>query len=517
MSHLRVAPASKRELAGGEIAEGEPQPAFESSSEDRSEPSRNSSPRKGFVIGVRARVLISFLVLLVLSTGASLLVLRSVLLSRIGSEVQKTLTEQVDALRTIASSATDPSTGKTLNDLATVYDSFLAGERPLEDGVLFTFIDRRLYRAEPQEAAPVGMLEALAPRAGRGMPISGEVDTRAGPARYIAVPVSSGGETGTLIAAKQLQPERDQVESAIRIALGVSIVVMLLASLFIWLATSRAMAPLHRLAAASRKITETDLSGRVSVRGSDELADLGRTFNRMLDRLESAFADQKEFLADVGHELRTPITVIRGNLETLGDEPSDREEATAVIQDELVRMSRLVDDLLMLARSGRPDFLRAEPLDLDLLTQELYGKAKLLGERRWALDEIGVGIIHGDSHRITSAVMNLAQNAVKHTTPGEAISIGSSIDDYEARIWVRDEGPGMNPAERERIFERFAHAEDAPGGGAGLGLAIVSAIAESHGGGVELESRPGLGARFTLVLPLDARPSEAPEDRWPGS
>ena len=113
--------------------------------------------------------------------------------------------------------------------------------------------------------------------------------------------------------------------------------------------------------------------------------------------------------------------------------------------------------------------------------------------------------------------MNLAQNAVKHTTPGETISIGSSLVGDEARIWVRDEGPGINPQEQERIFERFAHAEEAPGGGAGLGLAIVSAIAEAHGGHIELESKPGLGARFTLVLPVEEEGSDAFEARWRAS
>jgi two-component system OmpR family sensor kinase len=482
---------------------------------DPAMPAGEPEPRRTLVVGVRARVLISFLVLLVVSTAASLLVLRSVLLSRIGDEVQSTLTEQADTLRQVAGAA--EKQGEKGRDLQTIFNTFLSGERPLEDGVLLTYIDGKIYRAEPEEAAPAGLADQLTSLSDTTTPRSGEVQTRAGPARYIAIPISSGNSPGVLIAAKQLAPERDQVESAIRIALGVGIVVMLLASLFIWLAASRAMAPLHTLAEATQKITETDLADRVPVRGTDELADLGRTFNGMLDRLETAFADQKEFLADVGHELRTPITVIRGHLETLGDDPAEREEATNVIQDELGRMSRLVDDLLMLARSGRPDFLRPEPLDLDLLTHDLFGKAKTLGERHWRLDQIGIGIIHADSHRLASAVMNLAQNAVKHTTPGEEISIGSSLDSGEARIWVRDDGPGINPVEAERIFERFAHAEDAPGGGAGLGLAIVSAIAEAHGGRVELESRPGLGARFTLVLPTHDADFDWNDEAWPGS
>jgi signal transduction histidine kinase len=239
------------------------------------------------------------------------------------------------------------------------------------------------------------------------------------------------------------------------------------------------------------------------VRGNDEIAQLGRTLNAMLDRLEAAFADQREFLADVSHELRTPITVIRGHIETLGDDPRERREAVMVIQDELDRMTRFVDDLLLLVRASRPDFLRPEPLDLDLLTHEVFAKARLLGERSWVLEGTGVGLVSGDAQRITQAVTNLASNAVNHTGAGEPIWIGSSLSAQEARLWVRDEGPGIPEDEQRLIFERFARSQSVRGtGGAGLGLAIVKAIAEAHGGRVELDSSLGAGAKFTVVIPV---------------
>jgi signal transduction histidine kinase len=240
------------------------------------------------------------------------------------------------------------------------------------------------------------------------------------------------------------------------------------------------------------------------VRGSDEIAELGRTFNGMLDRLEIAFAGQKEFLTDVSHELRTPITVIRGNLETLGDSPAEREEAIAVIQDELDRMSRYVDDLLLLTKAPRPDFLRLGPIDIDLFTHDLFAKARSLGDRDWRLDGTGVGIVIADQHRLTQAVMNLADNAVRHTRDGDSIWLGSSLVGDTARLWVRDEGPGVHAADADRIFDRFARGHDSrreQGDGAGLGLSIVRAIAEAHGGRVELDSRPGMGSTFTIVLP----------------
>jgi signal transduction histidine kinase len=332
------------------------------------------------------------------------------------------------------------------------------------------------------------------------------------------VPVTGDGESGVLIAAESLADERDQVESAVTLAVAVSVVVTLLASLFIWLAAGRAVQPLRALARTTRTITDTDLSDRVSVRGGDEIAELGRTFNGMLDRLESAFEDQKEFLADVGHELRTPITVIRGHLETLGDDPAERAEATSVIHDELERMSRLVDDLLLLARSDRGDFLRPEPLDLDLLTHEIFAKAQTLGVRRWKIDRADVALFVGDPHRLTSAVMNLAQNAVKHTRGDQVIAIGSVHRNGVIRIWVRDEGEGIDQHEQERIFERFARGAQAPshGHGAGLGLAIVKAIAEAHGGWVEVESTPGAGSTFSVIIPAEHDPPHE-EESWHAS
>ena len=257
--------------------------------------------------------------------------------------------------------------------------------------------------------------------------------------------MSIGKSQGVLVVASLTAAARDEVESAVRVAVGVSLVVLLLASLFIWLAAGRAIAPLQALSRTAKTISETDLSGRIPVRGGDEIADLGRTFNGMLDRLEIAFADQKDFLTDVSHELRTPITVIRGHLETLSDSPREREEAIAVIQDELDRMSRYVDDLLLLAKAPRPDFLRLGPIDLDLFTARPVHQGAQPRRPRLAHRRHRGRDRRGRPQRITQAVMNLADNAVRHTRDGDPIWLGSSMVGDQARLWVRDEGPGSTP------------------------------------------------------------------------
>ena len=462
--------------------------------------------RKSLLAGVRTRVLVSFLALLLVSTAASVLVLRQLLLSRIGDQVERELALDVNALRDLSARG-EPGTGKPFTEVQALFNAYLEQTSAPSDGALATFVEGKRYASEVANPSDNALQTSFGSLARTKAPGGGDLETPIGETRYLAVPVSIGKSQGVLVVASLTAAARDEVESAVRVAVGVSLVVLLLASLFIWLAAGRAIAPLQALSRTAKTISETDLSGRIPVRGGDEIAELGRTFNGMLDRLEIAFADQKDFLTDVSHELRTPITVIRGHLETLSDSPREREEATAVIQDELDRMSRYVDDLLLLAKAPRPDFLRLGPIDLDLFTHDLFTKARSLGDRDWRIDGTGVGIVVADAQRITQAVMNLADNAVRHTRDGDPIWLGSSMVGDQARLWVRDEGPGVDPADRERIFGRYARANSSgPAEGAGLGLSIVRAIADAHEGRVELDSQLGLGSTFTIVLPATPVP-----------
>jgi signal transduction histidine kinase len=180
-------------------------------------------------------------------------------------------------------------------------------------------------------------------------------------------------------------------------------------------------------------------------------------------------------------------------------------------------MARMVDELLLLARAQRPDFLRLEYVDLDVLTEELMAKGQALADRRWELDAIGTGRLTADRQRLTQALMNLMRNAVEHTSEGDRIALGSSLDGRYARLWVEDSGPGVPPGDQARIFERFARGRGArpASDGSGLGLAIVKAVAEAHGGWVMLDSQPGRGASFGVVVPVE--PPARKEQAWTAS
>ena len=206
-------------------------------------------------------------------------------------------------------------------------------------------------------------------------------------------------------------------------------------------------------------------------------------------------------IKDASHALRNPITVCRWQLELLGDEREERREAIALVREELERIERVLDDLGVLVEAEEPDFLRPEHIDLELFAHELVAEASAMAERDWRLDR-AEGSMLGDGHLLSEAVMKLAHTAVQHTDRQDVIAIGACLDDDEARVWVRDTGPGISVADRERIL-RFARGTGGPPRyrGGGLGLAVVSVIAEAHGGHVELESRLGEGSTFTIVIP----------------
>jgi two-component system, OmpR family, sensor kinase len=257
------------------------------------------------------------------------------------------------------------------------------------------------------------------------------------------------------------------------------------------------------LTETARTISQSDLTRRIEVRGSHEATEMAHSFNAMLDRLEAVFRGQREFVQNASHELRDPITICSGHLDLLGDNPEERERTVSLVMDELDRIGRIVDDLQLLADAAQPDFLQPEWVDLAIFTHELTGKAGALAPRRWTLDESAEGPFFADRHRLTEAVMNLAHNAVQHTVAEQTIAIGSAWAGDELRLWVRDTGSGIPVADQGRIFGRFTRGRGAHRRyrGSGLGLAIVKAIAEAHGGRVELISSVGVGSTFTLVLP----------------
>lgn len=451
--------------------------------------------------------------LLAASAVASAIALREILQARAAERVEQSLEQEVEEFRRLAREGNNPLTGEPFGgDVEAIFDVYFQRNVPVAGESVFTFLGGRRDQTNGTDLRPE-LLNAVGKLAAVRSTRRGTFRLPDGDVRYLAVPVVIGQrQRGVFVVTHDLREEAHEVNEASQVATGVSLAVLLLASLVAFVVAGRVLAPLRELTDTARSISETDLTRRIAVEGNDEIAELGRTFNAMLDRLQAAFATQKDFVSDAGHELRTPITIIRGHLELLGDDPAERRETVELVVDELDRMSRFVDDLLLLAQAEQADFIQPADVDLDALTEELLAKASALAPRDWQLDGIGVGRLTADRQRLTQAVMQLAQNAVQHTGDGDRIKLGSSLANGHARLWVSDTGPGVPSADRERIFDRFARGSGARRSrGAGLGLAIVRAIAEAHGGRVELDSsRAGLGATFTVTVPT---PPSPPQER----
>jgi len=275
---------------------------------------------------------------------------------------------------------------------------------------------------------------------------------------------------------------------------------------------SRVSRPLRRMAAVAAQVDAGDLHPRIhDLDGQGgEVRVLADAFNHMLDRLTDAFAGQRAFVADASHELRTPLTVIGGQLEVLAAQPHPADEEVRrverLVRAEIARMSRLVDDLLLLAKAEQTQFLRLEPIDLPVYVRELWDGMSLLADRRFELDPVPAGTLRADPDRLAQALRNLLNNAIAHTTPGDGlVRLRAEREGTDRlRFVVEDDGPGIPADQRERIFDRFHRtdaARDRASGGTGLGLAIVRAIAEAHVGHVAVGHRPEGGARIELELP----------------
>lgn len=279
----------------------------------------------------------------------------------------------------------------------------------------------------------------------------------------------------------------------------------------LWL-TTRALKPIDDITRSAAQITAADdLKTRLKWAGPmDELGRLVSVFNSAMERLEHLFSVQQRFVADVSHELRTPLTAIRGNIDLIKRYGVD-DESLAAIDSEAQRMSRLVNDLLLLARADNGEVkLNLEEIDLDILVGEVYREARILAKDRdlkvTVLDFEPVRI-QGDADRLKQLLSNLVSNAIKFTPDGGQIILNLRKTERNAVIQVQDTGIGISEEHLQRIFDRFYQADSSRvrlglgTEGAGLGLSIAQWIAEAHGGKIQVESKLNQGTTFTVLLP----------------
>ncbi|WP_426324016.1 sensor histidine kinase [Microbacterium sp. E-13] len=311
-------------------------------------------------------------------------------------------------------------------------------------------------------------------------------------------------DEGTLLLAASVEDDQSTLGTVAVLLIVAVVAVVALVAAVTWWVVGRALRPVDRIRGEVDDITADRLDRRVAVPPSgDEIAALASTMNGMLERLDASATAQRRFVSDASHELRSPLATIRQHAELaqLHPEATSVRDLAEVVHEEGLRMQDLVDALLLLTRLDEKAVLRQEPVDVDDLA---LAEVKRLRAAGTVVDASGIHAarVRGDAHLLGRLLRNLADNAARHARSGVAIAVDER--DGQVLLTVDDDGAGVPPAERERVFERFVRLDEArarDAGGSGLGLAIVRAIAEAEGGSVRVEDSPLGGARFAVTLP----------------
>ncbi len=338
--------------------------------------------------------------------------------------------------------------------------------------------------------------------------------------RLLSMPLIAHGQTQVLLQLGVSTHALDESLARLRTALflvGVPIMLLLSGAGGWWLA-GRSFQPINRIIAATQQLGAERLGERLPVpTADDELKHLSVTLNEMLDRLESAFKSQQRFVADASHELKTPLTILQGELDVLRRQtrtPAEYQAFLTSASEELHRISQIIQNLLLLARadSGRPlrlkDGVRLDEVVLEVVERlqsfATRGQVKLsmkIGGNENELDDKSWLAIRGDEDLLGSLFFNLIHNAIKHSAAGQTIEIRVEPSEDGARVKVRDYGTGIRPEDLPHIFERFHRAENPThrdASGTGLGLALAHWIAEAHHATIQVESKPAEGSTFTV-------------------
>lgn len=346
----------------------------------------------------------------------------------------------------------------------------------------------------------------------------GFVDTRVGDRSYraYAAPVfSRDAHAGLFTAALDTDSTRSTASGIAATLLAAGLIALGIGLPLSYATMRGALSPLSKMARAAEDISHVHPGSRIAYDGpDDELGSLAASLNRMLSRLEDAMAEQRRFIADASHELRTPVAVVRGNVELLRSgraTSADADESLEMIESEAVRMGRLLDELLALARMENHTESRFQPLAVRTLLEESAARGRALGSQTFTIVGTEDVWVNGDPDMLEQALMNLVRNAVAHTQQDGAIELSYSIGSDRVLIVVADDGEGIPSADLERVFDRFhrsgASARDDVSG-SGLGLAITKRIVELHNGTVGATARLPRGTQITITLPRTASPED---------
>ncbi len=466
--------------------------------------------------GIRLRLVLAISAVSVAAVAASFFALHETTAANLRSRIDRELNEQYAEFQQRVLNGgrvSDPAS------LRAASDRFVAGQRYHPEARIYLIAPRGLppvtnqtrivdeELAESRSGNESGEADAGGiVSAGDGLTTISTDET--GKLRVLTQPVVVDGDRiGTFRVADPLTSV-DQALQSLRnrfIAVGFG-ALLLSVAIAIWLA-NLITRPLRRMAAVASAVDSGDLSHRIDYSGDDEVGVLADSFNHMMDRLEEGFRLQREFVSDASHELRSPLTVLRGRIEQLADNSGDRAAVEAEADElmkEVRRMERLTDDMLTLAKAERGGLVQPRRVPIDDFVEDLRRDLPLLGSRHYHVESTLHGELEADPDRLAQVLRNLVTNAVRHTGSDGHIDVSIGSQNGAAIFAVADDGTGIEPNQLDRIFDRFHRTDEGRSraeGGSGLGLAIARAIVEAHGGTISASSTPGQGATIRFRIP----------------
>ncbi|MGB6023032.1 MAG: HAMP domain-containing sensor histidine kinase [Ornithinimicrobium sp.] len=484
---------------------------------------RGPSVRRGW--SVRARMLVVMISLMTAGLVVAGGLTYSLLFQQLEERVEAELLQERDELRRMAEQGPQGEAEGEYQNIEALLLAFLQSSVPGRYESHLGIIDGSAAvisgGTRPFDLDDPAVLELVAEEMVPGRSVLRNLTVDGTDVRLLIASVQLENEVreGVFVVGIDTGSQREALLASMRTYALVSLATLALASAAGFVVATRLLRPLADLREATSTIDTNDMTVRVLVEGADhDVAQLALTFNQMLDRLETGFSEQRRFLDDAAHELRTPLTILRGNLEvTDSADPADVDQTKELLFQEIDRMNGLVDDLLLLAKAQRPDFVRPEKTDAGDFLDETLQRVRLLGDRSWCIGDRATGEVSLDRQRLAQAVLQLGANAVTFTEPTDTITLStrwampdSTVAEIDANLHsecfvvsVQDTGVGIAPEQLSHIFERFGRGDNTRREeGSGLGLAIVEAIARGHGGVATVQSVEDLGSTFRIWLPV---------------
>lgn len=466
-----------------------------------------ANPRLKWWRVVRTKVLFSAITLAAAAVVFAGVVAYSLERNRLEATAEAELFAQYESSQMMSSRSRDPNSGEPFTDAAATAQAIVEnnavqpalGSIALGQGQVLATSRSTTgndLRSDTEFQQQVLTLPEVGPRVRT-------ISTASGTYEAVIDDVTMGDDTARIAFAYSQRALYSSINETYQTYVVVAVGAIILFGFVTWVSISRLLAPIRVMQRTVRRVNDTGSSNRVPVHGNDDLTDLAVNINAMLDRLAKTFEDQRAFHDDISHELRTPLTIVRGHLEVLdAQDPDDVRATKARAISELDRINLLVEDMMTLAKSLRPDFANVEPTNAGELTDDVFEKARALGDRRWTLEHIVDTEVVLDPRRIEQALLELCRNAVKFTEEGDVVAMGSDATGQKVRFWVRDEGIGVPAEQIPHLTKRHVRGGQATRKeGQGLGLAIVESIVTAHGGRLIITSEVGVGTTVTMELP----------------